>query len=101
MLQEISGGSVQGSTRPVKVPNNLAPDGIDDTGPHRTPFHPRGTLGHPSVALPSASIAQFADTSLSIGWVGGPFLGPRGLREEEVCARPTGPRQTENERARR
>ncbi|KYQ48925.1 hypothetical protein ALC60_11980, partial [Trachymyrmex zeteki] len=24
------------------------------------------------VALPLASIAQFADTSLSIGWVGGP-----------------------------
>lgn len=33
--------------------------------------HPNLT-GHPSVALPSASIAQFADTSLSIGWVGGP-----------------------------
>lgn len=34
--------------------------------------HPRRMAGHPSVALPSASIAQFADTSLSIGWVGGP-----------------------------
>ncbi|TGZ49066.1 Uncharacterized protein DBV15_05999 [Temnothorax longispinosus] len=72
------------------------------------------------VALPSASIAQFADTSLSIGWVGGPSLGlwdPRarwsgsdpgrsGIGETErargssFCTCPTPPTRTVCERER-
>lgn len=56
--------------------------------------HPDLT-GHPSVALPSASIAQFADTSLSIGWVGGPSRGPR---EEKEWSWPTIDREWEGER---
>lgn len=67
-------------------PNNLTPDGIDDAWAHAVHPPTLNLTGHPSVALPSASIAQFADTSLSIGWVGGPSRGPR---EEEEWTWPT------------
>lgn len=78
VVQEISGGPSK--ARAFSPSRSLiTPDGIDDATPAAVPS-PRTPL----VALPSASIAQFADTSLSIGWVGGPFpWDPRDPRAEE------------------